>query len=67
MVRSPAGRFLAALFSAFVILVVLPGFALAGTQGSCPSGDTTKVKLWEEQHRRHFGRQRSVLEVFHRR
>lgn len=31
------------------LLMLVPGVALAGTQGSCSSGDATKVRLWENE------------------
>lgn len=30
-----------------LVLAALPGLALAGTQGSCQAGDTSKVRLYE--------------------
>jgi hypothetical protein len=35
------------MFVAVLGLASLPAIALAGTQGSCPSSDTSKVRLWE--------------------
>ena len=40
-------RIATAILASTVALVVLPSVAFAGTQGSCSSSDTSKVRLWE--------------------
>jgi len=44
---SGSGRILAAMLFAVLLVGAMVGIALAATQGSCLSGDTTKFLLWE--------------------
>lgn len=47
MSRSRIRRPAAVIVVVLLQLALLPGLVLAGTQGSCLAGDTTKLRLWE--------------------